>query len=73
MATTKQRINITLPDSISDALIGFAKRDHMPRATKAAELLKLGLEIEEDRVWDDLARKRDTKGAKYILHDKVWA
>ena len=73
MATTKHRINVSLPDSLDLALFELAKRDKVPQATKATELLKLAIEIEEDQIWDALAQKRDTKRAKYIPHDKVWA
>jgi len=41
------------------------------KATKATELLKIAVEIEEDQVWDALAKKRDTKKAEYISHDNV--
>ena len=51
----------------------LAKRDQVPRVTKAVDLLKTALEIEEDRVWDMLASKRDTKSAKFIPHKKAWA
>ncbi len=73
MATLKHRINVTLSDSVDVALLMLAKRDRVPRATKAAELLNIALEIEEDRVWDILARARDTKGAKFVSHKKAWA
>ena len=73
MATTKYRINVSLPENLEMALFELARRDKVPRATKAMELLKLAVEIEEDQIWDTMAQKRDTKKAKYISHDKVWA
>jgi len=73
MPTLKHRINISLPESIDQALGMLAKRDRVPLAAKAMELLRFALEIEEDRTWDALARQRDTKRAKYISHDKAWA
>lgn len=72
MPTTKQRINISLPDSIKDALAKLARRDRIPRATKAARLLEMALEIEEDQVWETLARTRDTKSVRYLSHKKAW-
>ena len=72
MATLKHRINISLPDSLDAALLELARRDNMPQATKAAELLHLAVEIEEDQIWNALAKKRDTKQAKYIAHEKAW-
>ena len=73
MATTKRRINISLPDSVNDALTLLAERDSVPEATKATDLLQLGLEIEEDQVWDAIASKRDTKKARFVSHTKAWA
>ncbi|MEK7583765.1 MAG: hypothetical protein AAB490_00840 [Patescibacteria group bacterium] len=73
MATTKRRINISLPDSVDAALTLLAERDNVPEATKATDLLQLGLEIEEDQVWDAIAAKRDTKKARFVAHTKAWA
>jgi hypothetical protein len=71
MATTKTRINISVSDDIKDALLQLSRRDNMPQATKAARLLELALEIEEHQIWDMIAKKRDTKNARYIDHDKA--
>ena len=73
MATLKRRINISLSDSINDALTLLAKRDNVPQATKATDLLQLALEIEEDQVWDRIASQRDTKKARFVSHTKTWA
>ena len=72
MATTKTRINISLPDNIREALAKLAHRDRVPQATRAARLLETALELEEDQVWDMVAKQRDNKKARYISHDKVW-
>lgn len=73
MATSKRRINISLPDDVDLALMKLAERDNMPQATAAIHLLKLALEIEEDEVWNALAAKRDTKKAKFITHKNAWS
>jgi hypothetical protein len=73
MLATKTRINISVPRDVRRALGRLAKRDEMPEATKAAELLRCALEIEEDDVWDASARARDRKGARFISHDRAWA
>ncbi len=73
MATTKRRLNISLSDELNQALTHVAERDNVPQATKASELLKRALEIEEDIVWNDMASSRDTKDAKFIDHKKAWA
>ena len=73
MATTKKRINISVPRSVENAIAQLAKRDELPQATKAGELLRLALEIEEDQVFDTIASRRDTRGAKFVSHKKAWS
>lgn len=72
MATTKNRLNITLSPDVDRALSDISKRDKTPRATKAADLLRIALEIEEDRVWEALVRERDKKGVRFLSHEEVW-
>lgn len=66
MATTKERINISVSKSTAQALRYLAKRDQKPVATMASVLLNLALEIEEDRVLGEIARARDVKGVRWI-------
>ena len=73
MPTVKTRINISVSDDLEKILTKLAKRDRMPKATKAALLLAAGLEIEEDSIWNALAEKRDRMGARFIPHKKAWA
>ncbi len=74
MATTKNRLNISLSPELDAALALSAKRATVPRATKAAELLRLALDIEEDIMLDVLATSRETeKKAKYVDHDAAWS
>lgn len=73
MLATKTRINISLPHDVRRMLERLAKRDEMPQATKAAELLRMALEYEEDAVWDALAGARDRRGAKFVSHHRAWA
>ena len=73
MPTVKRRINITAPKELEDALFRLAERDNASVAGKATELLRRAVEIEEDAVWDSLAKKRDTKKAKFIPHSRAWA
>lgn len=65
MATTKTRINISLPYDVKQALDSLAKRDEVPVATKAGRLLEVALEIEENQAWEQIAAKRDTKATKW--------
>jgi hypothetical protein len=73
MSTTKRRLNISLSPTLDHVLERLARRDRVPQATKAVDLLQVALEIEEDEVWDKLARERDTKSARFVSHRKAWA
>ena len=44
---------------------------HSTNVIEAVDLLKIAMELEEDAVWDRLARARDTKEARYISHAKA--
>ncbi len=72
MSTAKTRINISLPDEVKEALVELAKRDRVPAATKAGRLLEIGLELEEDLVWDKIAARRDTKDANFLSHAQAF-
>ena len=72
MPTTKARINVTLSPDVERALSRIAARDAVPAATKAAHLIRLALEIEEDEAFDVLARSRDTDKARFVPHRQVW-
>jgi hypothetical protein len=72
MATIKSRINISVPEEVKHALVQLAKRDQIPAATKAEHLLEIGLELEEDQAWDQIAAKRDTKNARFHTHAQVF-
>lgn len=72
MATTKKRLNISLSPELEIAITGIAKRDKVPAATKATELLELALEIEEDVFFGRLAEGRIKAGGKRLSHEEVW-
>ena len=73
MTTTKQRINISISDTMNEALVRLAKRDNMPTATKAMTLIESALEIEEDYALGQLVETRDTKGVKWVKNTKgLW-
>ena len=72
MPTTKARINMSISDDVRTILRKVAKRDHMPEATKAAQLLEIGLALEEDQVWDEITERRDKKRARFTPHLQAW-
>ena len=72
MTTLKKRINITADADIERALIVAARRDDVPTATKAAELLRIGLEFEEDFALGTVANDRAKNKIKYVSHASAW-
>jgi len=73
MTTTKKRVNVSLSATLESILAKLAKRDQVPQATKAAELIRIGVEIEEDEYFDIIASERDTGKVKFVSHKKAWA
>lgn len=57
---------------MEEALKLIAKRDKVPVASKAGDLLRLALEIDEDLALGAMMEERDTPDAKYVPFDKVW-
>lgn len=72
MATTKKRVNISLSKDLEKALGAIAKRDRVPVAAKAAELVRLGLEIEEDVLLEQIASRRYRTAKKWLSHEDLW-
>ena len=72
MSTTKPRINISVSEELNKTIARLAKRDNMPTATKAARLIEVGLENEEDEVLNTVAQQRDKTSTKFYTHDEVF-
>ena len=72
MPTIKKRINISVSDDVERAVETLAKRDQVPQATKAAELLELALEIEEDTYFALMTKKRLVKNTSWTDHNTAW-
>ena len=73
MPTTKKRLNITLSSDLEKVLKMSAKRDNVPQATKATELIKLALEIEEDALLGEMLKDRiNTPLSKFVSHEEAW-
>jgi hypothetical protein len=73
MVTVKKRRIVSLPDEVDLILEILAKRDNVPPATKAAYLIQMAIEMDEDQLWDQRATARDTSGVKYFSHEDAWA
>ena len=72
MPTLKRRINITVSSELERAIEKLARRDNVPEATKAGELLRTAIELEEDIILGAIAARRDTPKAKFVSHKKAW-
>ncbi len=72
MATVKTRLHISLSKPEERFLASLAKRDQMPRATKAAQLVRAAMEIEEDFALSALATQRDVMGATWLSEKEFW-
>ena len=72
MPTTKKRIFITLPSGVDKQIARIARRDNVPQASKALQLVIAALEIDEDMMLEKIAESRDTKDAEFVSHDIAW-
>lgn len=72
MPTTKKRINISVSRELDDALLKLARRDRVPQATKAEEMIRLGIELEEDILLGRVAGERLRTAKKFLSHAEVW-
>lgn len=73
MATTKKRLNISLPADTESAVLFLAKRDKMPAATKVRELLEQSLALLEDEVLTGLAEERmNNTNKETVSHEAIW-
>ena len=70
--TIKRRINIPPDKEMESAFVSIVKRDKMPVTTKAKELLRLALELEEDVAWSALVEERLANHKKFISHEEAW-
>ena len=75
MATTKTRINISVSKSTRDVLRALAKRDELPVASKAANLIEQALELEEDRALEAIiqGRLKSRKKGRWYSHEEAWS
>ena len=68
----KKRINISVSPEVNEVIHKLAERDSVTTTTKALELIKKAIQIEEDEVWEALVLKRDSRKAKYYSHQEAW-
>lgn len=76
MPTTKKRLNLTLPSDLETLLKILAKRDNVPLATKAIQLINEAIEMEEDLMLSRIAEERlaeiENGESEVISHEDFW-
>ena len=73
MPTKKKRLNVTLKKDTAFYLKKMAVRDEVPESTKAAQLIEIAMELEEDLYWSKIADDRLKKTKKWISHEEFWS
>lgn len=71
MTTLKKRIQITLNPEAEKFISAISKRDKLPVGTKAAQLIEMALEIEEDAYWGKMAEERLKNTKTFYSHEQV--
>ena len=75
MPTKNPRINVVLEDSVYDRLRFLAKRDGVSLSTKARDLIREAIEVQEDVDLTGLAEDRESSwGTRAALsHEEIWS
>ena len=53
-------------------LVALAKRDGVPLARKASDLVEMALEMEEDFVLGEIALERERTNTGWYSHKEIW-
>ena len=72
MATTKQRIQVSLSEAARRLVPVLARKRRIPAATLASQLIDQALDFAEDLALTKIAESRDTKNARFISHKTAW-
>jgi len=72
MPTKHTRINIPVDKGLLAMLTLFAKKENTSLSSAAKELIRLGLEIQEDLYFTRLSDRRLKEGGKRISHEDAW-
>lgn len=73
MPSNKPRINMVLEESLYEMIKEQAEEEGISLSRKTRDLLKLAMEIEEDRAIDSIVDRRKKNEASLISHDSFWA
>ena len=73
MATSRQRVQVSLSKSAQQLIPALARQHKVPVATFTSALIDTALELEEDRVLSKIGDKRfSTAPKKWLSHEDVW-
>lgn len=72
MATTKERILVTLSPDMARAVRGYAKRDHVSQAAVFTRAMRALIEDEEDRYLSAIGDKIAENPGKFISSREFW-
>jgi hypothetical protein len=74
MPAKNPRINVVLEKPLYEAIERLATRDGISLSTKARDLIREALEIEEDLALSEFAeiRERSLTKSKLLKHNEVW-
>lgn len=73
MATTKERILVTLSPRTAEDLSIYARHEKSPRATIATRAIREWLDDEEDKYLSAIADERLANTKKWLTSEEFWA
>lgn len=68
----KKRIYISVSSEVEKALGLISVEKNTPVASVASILLEQAIELEEDKIWDQVVSERKITNKKFYSHKKVW-
>lgn len=68
----KIHLSLDLPKDVSTYMKMSADNDRMSLEEKAVDLLRKGLEMEEDEYFSKMAEERIKEGGEHTSHEEVW-
>jgi len=74
MSTRNPRINVAMEKALYEVVQGLAKKDGVSMSLKVRDLVREGLEVEEDIALAAFVKERENtfKRNKALKHDEVW-
>lgn len=72
MPTTQPRLNVVLEPPLYEVIKDAAARDGLSLSTKARDLIRLAVEMEEDVALEALVAERMKDPGEPIPHDAFW-